>query len=124
MSDIIPRPAAICRQLLQAMDAAEGRRKRRKRDTTPDTLGMDIKRGLLEAAIDEDPEPDGFEEWLFQRVQTAGGLSGATRAMALQVRDEWQFVLFSGNFRQWLASGAPSDDTRPGADRGLDPRRG
>ena len=122
MDDLAPRPAAICQQLLQAMDAAEGRRKRRKRDTTPDALGMEIKRGLLEAAIADDPAPEDFEAWLFQRVQAAGGLSGATRAMALQVRDEWQFVLFSGEFRQWLAAGAPSDDTRPGADQGLDPR--
>jgi hypothetical protein len=122
MNDIAPRPAAICQQLLQAMDAAEGRRKRRKRNTTPDALGMEIKRELLEAAIVEDPAPGDFEAWLFHRVQTAGPLSGATRAMALQIRDEWQFVLFSGDFRQWLAAGAPSDDTRPGADQGLDPR--
>jgi hypothetical protein len=117
-----PRPAVICAQLLQAMDASEGRRKRRKRDTTPDALGMEVKRELLEAAIADDPHPDDFEAWLFARVQSAGERTGATRAMALQIRDEWQFAVASGGFRDWLAAGAPSDDTRPGKDMGLDPR--
>lgn len=117
-----PRPAIVCRQLLQATDAAEGRRKRRKRNTTPDALGMEVKRELLEAAIDEDPDPDDFEAWLFARIQASGALTGAMRAMALVVWDEWQFALGSAGFRDWLAAGAPSDDTRPGADMGLDPR--
>jgi hypothetical protein len=111
----------VCDQLLRAMDASEGRRKRRKRNTTPDALGMEVKRGLLEAAVADDPDPDDFEAWLFARVE-AGGLAGATRAMALQVRDEWQFALASAGFRDWLEAGAPSDDTRPGADMGLDVR--
>jgi hypothetical protein len=116
------RPAVVCRQLLRAMEAADGRRKRRKRDTTPDALGMAIKRDLLAAVIAADPEPDDFEAWLFAQVQTAGGLTGATRAMALEVRDDWEFALASDGFRDWLAAGAPSDDTRPGTDMGLDPR--
>ena len=116
------RPAIVCRQLLQATDAAEGRRKRRKRNTTPDALGMEVKRELLEAAVAEDPEPDDFEAWLFARVQGAGGAAGATRAMALQIWDEWWFAQGSRTFREWLAAGAPSDDTRPGEDLGLDPR--
>lgn len=121
-ADAPPRPATVCRQLLQATDASEGRRKRRKRNTTPDALGMEVKRELLEAATADDPDPDDFEAWLFARVQASGTLAGATRAMALQIWDEWQFALVSGGFREWLAAGAPSDDTRPGADQGLDPR--
>lgn len=116
------RPAQVCEQLIQATEASEGRRKRRKRNTTPDSLGMDVKRGLMEAAIAADPDPDAFEEWLFQQVLLAGSLSGATRAMAMQIYDEWQFAQASAGFRDWLAEGAPSDDTRPGSDRGLDPR--
>ena len=122
MSDDVPRPAAICAQLVRAMDAAEGRRRRRKRNTTPDALGMAIKRGLLEAAIADDPEPAAFEAWLLAQVQAAGPLAGATRAMALEVRDDWAFAVASAGFRDWLAAGAPSDDTRPGTDLGLDPR--
>jgi hypothetical protein len=120
--DVDLRPATVCRQLLQAMDAAEGRRKRRKRDTTPDTLGMEVKRDLLEAAVAADPEPASFEAWLLARVHAAVGRGGATRAMALQIRDEWELALVAGRFRDWLRDGAPSDDTRPGADMGLDPR--
>ena len=116
------RPAVVCQQLLQATDASEGRRKRRKRDTTPDSLGMQVKRELLEAVVVDDPDPDAFEAWLFAQVQASGTLAGATRAMALQVWDEWRFALASGGFRAWLAAGAPSDDSRPGADMGLDPR--
>src|SRR5829696_5903894 len=118
--DAALRPAVVCRQLLQATDASEGRR---KRDTTPDSLGMEVKRTLLEAVVADDPDPDLFEAWLFARVQTSGALAGATRAMALQVWDEWQFALASGGFRAWLAAGAPSDDSRAGTDMGLDPRR-
>ncbi len=115
MTTITPRPALVCQQLLQATDATEGRRKRRKRNTTPDALGMEVKRVLLEAAIAADPDPDDFEAWLFAWVQGAGALSGATRAMALTVWDEWQFALGSSGFRDWLAAGAPSDDA-PGGD--------
>ena len=117
-----PRPSDVCRQLLQAMDASEGRRKRRKRDTTPDALGMAIKRDLLEAAVADDPDPDLFADWLFARVLAAGGFTGATRAMARQLQDEWHFALASASFRDWLAAGAPSEDVQPGPDLGLDPR--
>ena len=109
-----PRPAVVCQQLLQASDASEGRRKRRKRNTTPDSLGMEVKRALLAAVVAEDPDPDVFEAWLFARVQASGALAGATRAMALQIWDEWQFALASGGFRAWLAAGAPSDDAAEG----------
>jgi hypothetical protein len=105
-----PRPAVVCQQLLQASDASEGRRKRRKRNTTPDSLGMEVKSALLAAVIADDPDPEVFEAWLFARVQASGALAGGTRAMALQIWDEWQFALASGGFRAWLAAGAPSDD--------------
>ena len=45
-----PRPAQICAQLLRAMDAAEGRRTRRKRNTTPDALGMEVTAEGVETA--------------------------------------------------------------------------
>lgn len=117
-----PRPAAVCRQLLDAMQASEGRRKRRKRDTTPDGIGMSIKRDLLRRATEEDPAPEEFEAWLVEQCLAAGLASGPTRAMALEILDEWRYAAASPGFRSWLAEGAPSDDTRPGADNGLDPR--
>jgi hypothetical protein len=83
---------------------------------------MEVRRELLEAAVADDPDPDEFEAWLFTRVHASVGSAGATRAMAMQVWDEWQFALASGGFREWLAAGAPSDDIRQGSDMGLDPR--
>lgn len=115
MTEEAPRPAEICRQLREAMGASEGRRARRKRDTTPDALGMGIKRSLLEAAVAADPDPEAFEAWLFGQIADAGQFGGATRAMARQILDEWHFALASGGFRQWLAGGAPSDDVASGS---------
>ena len=103
------RPAEVCRQLLAAMDASEGRRKRRKRDTTPDAIGMAVKRRLLEETIVQDPDPDGFEAWLLQRTLAAEG-SGPVRAMAREIFADWRLAQASDVFRSWLLQGAPSDD--------------
>src|SRR5215207_8679478 len=116
-----PRPAEICRHLLAAMEGSEGRRKRRKRSTTPDAIGMGIKRDLLERATIDDPSPDAFEAWLLEQCLIAGA-AGPTRAMALEILAEWQFAVASGSFRAWLDAGAPSDDAQAGTDLGLDPR--
>jgi len=105
-----PRPAEICRELVLALDASEGRRKRRKRDTTPDTLGLAIKRDLLDRAIAADPVPDEFEAWLLAQCAAAGPGEGGMRAMALSIFEEWRLALAAGSFRDWLAQGAPSDD--------------
>ncbi len=105
------RPARICGQLLAAMEGSEGRRKKRKRNTTPDAIGMGIKRDLLSRATVDDPEPDDFEAWLLHQCLTAGPLTGATRAMAMDILDEWRLALASEEFRAWLDQGAPSDDT-------------
>jgi hypothetical protein len=104
------RPAAICHELLAALDASEGRRRRRKRDTTPDAIGLGIKRALLERAIADDPDPDAFEGWLLERCLAAGGEAGATRAMALEILAEWQLASSAPDFAAWLDRGAPSDD--------------
>jgi len=107
-----PRPADLCRELLGALEASEGRRRRRKRDTTPDAIGLGIKRALLERAIAEDPDGDGFERWLLDRcLEGAATVSvGAVRAMAIELLDEWRLVAADPAFRAWLASGARSDD--------------
>ena len=107
------RPADACRALLAALDASEGRRGRRKRDTTPDAIGMSLKRRLLEQAVLSDPEPEHFEAWLLERClsdETAS--TGAMRAMAKEVFSEWRLVAVSEQFRDWLAAGAPSEDRK------------
>ena len=106
------RPAEFARGLLQALEASEGRRRKRKRDQTPDTIGLAIKRGLLEAAVAEDPEPEAFEAWLVERCLGAASVGGA-RAMALEIFDEWRLAARSPEFSAWLSSGAVSDDRSP-----------
>jgi hypothetical protein len=107
-----PRPAEICRRLLAALGASEGRRRRRKRDTTPDSIGIAIKRALLEETVRDDPDPDAFEGWLVERCASAvSAPSGAVRAMALDVLAEWRLAQTSVEFRSWLEQGARSDDT-------------
>lgn len=104
------RPRDVCRELLAAVDASEGRRKRRKRDTTPDAIGLAIKRDLLERAVVADPDPDDFEGWLLEQCAAAGPGEGGMRAMALSIYEEWRMAVGTGPFRDWLAQGAPSDD--------------
>lgn len=124
LSDALPpeplRPATLCAELIAALEASEGRRKRRARDTTPDAIGMRIKRELLEATVRHDPDPQDFEGWLAERCLEAGVADGPVRAMARSIWDEWQLALSAAEFRTWLASGAPSDD-RDGSER--TPRR-
>jgi hypothetical protein len=104
------RPAAFCQEVLVSLEGSEGRRKRRKRDTSADAIGLGMKRDLLERAIGDDPAPDDFEGWLLEQCLAAGPGSGGVRAMALSIWDEWVMVRHSDAYRDWLARGAPSDD--------------
>jgi hypothetical protein len=109
------RPAQVCGELLAALEASDGRRRRRVRNTTPDAIGMGIKRSLLEEIVRADPAPDAFEAWLALRCVAEGAADGPVRAMALSIWDEWQLAVTADGFREWLAQGAPSDDRQPGA---------
>jgi len=106
------RPAEFARGLLQALEASEGRRRKRKRDQTPDAIGLGIKRALLEHAVTDDPEPEAFEGWLVERCLGAADTAsvGGARAMALEIFDEWRLAARSPEFSAWLSSGARSDD--------------
>ena len=106
------RPAEVCKALLAALEASEGQRKRRKRDQTPDAIGLAVKRLLLERAVEADPEPEAFEAWLVNYSQTcaAAELAGPASAMARTVFDEWRLAHSLENFRVWLDHGAPSAD--------------
>ena len=105
-----PRPSEVCGRLLAALDASEGRRRRRKRDTTPDSIGMAIKRRLLEETVRDDPDPDAYEGWLLERCLGKDGPSGPVQAMAREIFAEWKLAEESIEFRSWLLQGAPSDD--------------
>ena len=110
MTNQPPRPKQLCAELLATIEASEGRRKRRSRNTTADSIGLDIRRRLLEEIVADDPEPDDFEAWLVERCAREGLADGPVRAMALTIWDEWRLASTAAGFRQWLADGAPSDD--------------
>ncbi len=111
------RPAAVCRELLAALSASDGRRRRRKRDTTPDAIGLGIKRALLERATRDDPDPAAFEAWLLEQCLAAGEAGvGAVRAMAIEILAEWRLAAASPDFKRWLDRGAPSDDAGPASE--------
>lgn len=112
-TDSLPalRPADVCRALLAALDGAEGRRRKRKRDQTPDAIGLSVKRQLLEHVVQENPDPGMFESWLLNYSQSED-CSGAVAAMARSVLEEWRLAHSMGEFRVWLEEGAPSDDAK------------
>jgi hypothetical protein len=102
----------VCKALLAALEASEGQRKRRKRDQTPDAIGLTLKRELLDRAVKDNPDPESFEEWLLDYSQTcvASELAGPASAMARAVFDEWRMAHSLEEFREWLNRGAPSED--------------
>ena len=108
-------PAQLCRGLLGALDASEGRRRRRSRNTTADSIGLGIQRELLEAAVRDEPAPDDFEAWLLDRCMAEGVADGAQRAMALFVWDQWQLALQAPDVQAWIVAGGRSDDRESGA---------
>jgi hypothetical protein len=107
------RPAQICSRLLAALDGSEGRRRKRKRNTTPDSIGLALKRNILEATVREDPEPEWYEQWLVDRCLTSTEASGPMLAMARDILADWHLAQDSVFFRDWLEHGAPSDDATP-----------
>jgi hypothetical protein len=106
------RPGRFCRYLVQTLDAAEGQTKRRKRDQSPDRLGLALKRELLERAAEADPPPEDFERWLMAQILAAPS-PGPVRAMCEQIFLEYRMVGQQPEFAAWLAAGAPSDDAEP-----------
>ena len=116
------RPAEVCAALLAALKASEGRRRSRKRDQTPDAIGLRVKRALLQRAVADDPNPEEFEEWLLHYALSHGSpdSSGAVSAMARAVFEEWRLVHHMSEFKVWLDRGAPSDDAD---DKSYKPRR-
>jgi hypothetical protein len=117
---VIVRPRVVCAGLLAALEASEGRRRRRKRDTTADAIGLGIKRDLLEAVLVADPDPAAFDVWLLERCLVAPPEAsvGAMRAMALEILAEWRLASAAPEFVDWLARGAPSEDAgASGTDR-------
>lgn len=103
-------PVELCSGLLSALEASEGRRRRRSRNTTADSIGLAIQRGLLEGVVREGPSAGDFERWLQERCAAEGESDGAHRAMALLIWHEWKLASQVEDLSSWLTSGARSDD--------------
>jgi hypothetical protein len=116
-SSNVMTPARVCSALLAALEAADGRRRLRKRDQTPDRIGLQAKRALLHQVVIDDPQPADFEAWL---MCYAGGQPtqpdrAATWSMARAVLDEWRLAHEMQAFARWLDEGAPSADAQGSA---------
>ncbi|HZU05075.1 MAG TPA: type III secretion fhipep protein [Chloroflexota bacterium] len=109
-------PGEFCRLLLKALEASEGRRRRRKRDQTPDAIGLGLKRELLQRAIAANPAPAEFEGWLLAQALAAPA-SGPVRALCAEIFDEYRLAAVDPAFRGWLEQGAPSADAEEPAPR-------
>lgn len=110
--DAILSPGEFSRLLLQSLAASDGRRKRRKRNTMPDAIGLDLKRELLERAAEANPAPEAFESWLLQQALAAPA-GGPVRAMCAEIWDEYAVARLDPDFGRWIAEGAPSEDAEP-----------
>ena len=108
-------PAQLCRGLLDALEASEGRRKRRARNTTPDSIGLDIQREILEAVVRDEPTAELFEAWLLDYCEAGETAEGPQRAMAMVIWDQWLLSQHSPDVEAWLVAGARSDDRETGA---------
>ena len=106
------RPAQMCELLLTSIEVAEGRRKRRPRNTTPDNIGLQLKLDLLQACITADPEPADFEAWLLEQAVAGREAPGPVRAVCSDIMFEWQTALGDPYYRDWLLSG-PEDTEDP-----------
>lgn len=103
------RPLDFARHAVATIEASEGRRKRRKRNTTPDAVGLEMKREILEGIAAADPAPEDLEGHLLSLILHSE-FPGPLRALCGEVLDEYRLALISGQFRDWLMSGARSDD--------------
>ena len=103
------RPAQVCDWLLTSIDVAEGQRKRRARNTTPDNIGLNLKLELLRACIAADPDPDGFETWLAAQALQPGQPGGPIRAVCADILFEWQMALADPFYRDWLLAGPEAE---------------
>ena len=103
------RPGEFCQFLLRTLEASEAQTRRRKRDQTPDHIGLALRRVLLEHVVAIDPDEDQFEQALLERV-LASEASGPLRAMAILIMNEYRFSATQPRLVEWLQAGAPNAD--------------
>jgi hypothetical protein len=95
------RPAEFAALLLTGLDVSAAISRRRKRDQKPDDVGLGLKRILLERIVADDPDPGTFGEWLLDQVLSMP-VSGAWRAMAADILDDYCLARTDPAFERWL----------------------
>jgi hypothetical protein len=103
------RPGQFCQFLLRTLEASEAQTRRRKRDQTPDHIGLAMRRALLERVIADDPDPSQLERSLMEQILLSPA-PGPLRAMAMLILDEYRFAATQPELTAWLKAGAPNAD--------------
>jgi hypothetical protein len=91
------RPRNLALLLLASSDMSP---RQRARDQKADLTGMDLKRRVLEAVCDQDPEPADLEPILMQIIDDLGPPTGPTRSIAAAILEEWRTACASP---EWIA---------------------
>jgi hypothetical protein len=91
--------------------------RQRLRSQTPDSIGLELKRCLLQALADLDPEPAELDQALERLVREGGTPMGPRRALALSFRDEWQALPANASWIEYMQSESARQRER-GDDRG------
>jgi hypothetical protein len=92
--------------------------RQRARDQQADRAGLDLKRRVLVAVADADPQPDELEAALMAVVEEFGPPTGPTRAVALSVLDEWRAASASPDWAAHLIDEAARPRGEGGRRRG------
>ncbi|MFO0910703.1 MAG: hypothetical protein U0794_20545 [Isosphaeraceae bacterium] len=109
-----PEPLRRPRDLAVLLLAAETRPPRqRARDQQADLAGLALRHRLLEAIVEVDPERGEFDAALASLVEALGEPSGPTRALARQIRQEWDDAEASPAFWTWLLGEAIEQSQQP-----------
>jgi hypothetical protein len=75
---------------LLLLSSEELRPRKRMRSQYPDVVGMELKRSLLQAVADLDPESDDLDATLARLIDELGSPAGPIRALAIGFRDDWR----------------------------------
>ena len=97
------QPGDFARLLLASGDL---RPRKRARDQQADLAGLVLKRRVLEAIAERDPEPDELEGTLLAIIDDLGPPTGPTRSIALALFEEWRVAAETPGWVEHLLSEA------------------
>jgi hypothetical protein len=97
---------------LLLLSSEELRPRKRMRSQHPDTVGMELKRRLLQHIADRDPEAADLEAMLARLVDELGRPSGPMRALAIGFRDDWRGLASNPEWLQQLREEAARELAR------------